>query len=74
MKKHSYSLCAIAALSAFATATYGQSSVTLYGIIDAGFNYQSNANGGRLFAMTSGVNQGSRFGLWGSEDLGVLSR
>ncbi|WP_143281835.1 porin, partial [Caballeronia humi] len=70
MKKHSYSLCAIAASSAFATAAYGQSSVTLYGIIDAGFNYQSNANGGRLFAMTSGVNQGSRFGLLGSEDLG----
>ena len=37
MNKHSYSLCAIAALSAFATAAYGQSSVTLYGIIDAGF-------------------------------------
>jgi len=71
MNKHSYSLVAIAALSAFATTAYGQSSVTLYGIIDAGFNYQSNANGGRLFAMTSGVNQGSRFGLVGSEDLGA---
>ncbi|MFX1676453.1 porin [Paraburkholderia sp. A2WS-5] len=70
MKKHSCSLCALAALSAFATAAYGQSSVTLYGIVDAGFNYQSNANGGRLFAMVSGVNQGSRFGLSGSEDLG----
>lgn len=70
MKMQACSLGAIAALGSFATTAYGQSSVTLYGIIDVGFNYQSNADGGHVFAMTSGVNQGSRFGLLGSEDLG----
>jgi predicted porin len=33
-------------------------------------NYVSNAGGGRQIALTSGVNNGSRFGLRGSEDLG----
>jgi len=58
------------AAAAASTVAHAQSSVTLYGIVDVGLNYQSNASGGRLFAMTSGVNQGSRFGLSGSEDLG----
>lgn len=70
MKKNSSTLLALASLGLFCQGAHAQSSVTLYGIIDVGFNYQSNASGGRLFAMTSGVNQGSRFGLLGSEDLG----
>jgi predicted porin len=57
-------------LSMFATAAYSQSSVTLYGIIDEGINYNSNMNGGRSYAMQSGVEQGSRWGLRGAEDLG----
>ncbi|WP_027801766.1 porin [Paraburkholderia dilworthii] len=70
MKSRPLSLLAIAVAGVASTAAHAQSSVTLYGIMDVGLNYQSNASGGRLLAMTSGVNQGSRFGLTGSEDLG----
>jgi predicted porin len=58
-------------------AAHAQSSITLYGIIDEGFEAISNApvagskSGGRLFRLdaNNGLN-GSRFGLKGSEDLG----
>jgi predicted porin len=58
-------------------AAHAQSSVTLYGIIDEGFEAISNApvagskSGGRLFRLdaNNGLN-GSRWGLKGSEDLG----
>ncbi|MEI6002149.1 porin [Paraburkholderia bengalensis] len=75
MKK---SLLALAALGAFAGAAHAQSSVTLYGIIDEGFNYTSNVqtagtprrSGNHLYNLSSGVLQGSRWGLRGAEDLG----
>ncbi|WP_118182276.1 porin [Paraburkholderia phosphatilytica] len=67
MKK---SLLALAALGAFAGVAHAQSSVTLYGIIDEGFNYTSNSGGHPLYNLSSGVLQGSRFGLRGAEDLG----
>lgn len=68
MKK---SLLAVAALGAFATAAQAQSSsVTLYGIIDEGITYNSNAGGSRQYALAGGIMQGSRWGLRGSEDLG----
>jgi len=57
MKK---SLLALAALGAFAGAAHAQSSVTLYGIIDAGFAYNNNSNGQKLYAMNSGNLQNSR--------------
>lgn len=59
-----------------------QSSVTLYGTIDAGVNYLSNAQTGRAGGKPVGQSQysfqegstggqnGSRWGLLGSEDLG----
>lgn len=69
-----------AAVSAtFASAAYAQSSVTLYGVVDAGFSYVNNeittkANGdvskGAAYRMTSGNLSGSRWGLRGAEDLG----
>ncbi|MEM5343961.1 porin [Paraburkholderia azotifigens] len=75
MKK---SLLALAALGAFAGVAHAQSSVTLYGIIDEGFNYtnhvQTAAGAGRtnssLYNLSSGVLQGSRWGMRGTEDLG----
>ncbi|WP_250473122.1 porin [Caballeronia sp. GAFFF1] len=67
MKK---SLLALAALGVFAGAAHAQSSVTLYGIIDAGFVYSNNVAGQKLYAMSSGNVQGSRWGLRGTEDLG----
>ncbi|MCP3727126.1 porin [Paraburkholderia sp. CNPSo 3272] len=67
MKK---SLLALAALGAFAGVAHAQSSVTLYGIIDEGFNINTNSGGKHLYNLSSGVLQGSRFGLRGAEDLG----
>ncbi|BAO88270.1 porin [Caballeronia cordobensis] len=60
-----------AGVSAMATgAAQAQSSVTLFGLIDEGFNYTNNVGGHPLYAMSSGDVQGSRWGLRGSEDLG----
>ncbi|MGN7984957.1 porin [Burkholderia sp. 22313] len=67
MKK---SLLALLALGAFAGAAHAQSSVTLYGIIDEGLLFNNNAGGKHLYSMASGVMQGSRFGMRGTEDLG----
>jgi predicted porin len=68
-------LLAIAILGSFGVAAHAQSSVTLYGVIDAGVSYvnhSKNAAGGsdKLFKYDDGVAQGSRWGLRGSEDLG----
>lgn len=68
----------VAALSGvFATAAHAQSSVTLYGLIDAGITYTNNQNptgkagaGHSAWKETSGSVNGSRWGLRGSEDLG----
>jgi predicted porin len=64
-----------AILASIAGVAHAQSSVTLYGVIDAGVNYISNvknATGGssHQFSYGDGVAQGSRFGLRGAEDLG----
>ncbi|AOK32397.1 porin [Burkholderia singularis] len=68
-------LLTTAILAATASAAHAQSSVTLYGIIDAGISYvnhSKNATGGssKLFKYDDGVAQGSRWGLRGTEDLG----
>ncbi|MGN6231141.1 MAG: porin [Trinickia sp.] len=61
----------VAAVSAsFAVAAHAQSSVTLYGVIDAGITYTSNVGGKSNWQQTSGGIDQSRFGLKGSEDLG----
>ncbi|MFM0053745.1 porin [Caballeronia grimmiae] len=67
----------VAALSGvFATAAHAQSSVTLYGLIDAGITYTNNnmttfgGPGHSNWKATSGSVNGSRWGLRGSEDLG----
>jgi len=49
---------------------YAQSSVTLYGIVDAGVGYINNLKGGSVVQQTSGRLSGSRWGLKGTEDLG----
>ncbi|WP_206997045.1 porin [Trinickia mobilis] len=53
-----------------ASAAWAQSSVTLYGIVDAGFTFTNNQGGSRAYQATQGNVQGSRFGLLGTEDLG----
>jgi GBP family porin len=61
----------IAALSGvFATAAHAQSSVTLYGLIDAGITYTNNVHGKSAWQQTSGMVNSSRWGLRGAEDLG----
>jgi predicted porin len=59
---------------AISAGAHAQSSVTLYGIIDAGLMYTNNVNkggtSGPLWQATSGNINGSRWGLRGSEDLG----
>ncbi len=59
---------------AAATAAQAQSSVTLYGLIDAGLMYTNNVSKsgahGPLYQASSGNVNGSRWGLRGSEDLG----
>ncbi|MCX4149347.1 MULTISPECIES: porin, partial [Paraburkholderia] len=68
---------ATSALGLVALGAHAQSSVTLYGIVDAGIGYQSSqtslgsTSGGRsVIKMVNGIWAGSRFGLKGSEDLG----
>ncbi|HTR08034.1 MAG TPA: porin [Paraburkholderia sp.] len=66
----------VAALTGvFASAAHAQSSVTLYGLIDAGITYSNNqrvsaTSGHSAWQATSGTVNGSRWGLRGSEDLG----
>jgi general bacterial porin, GBP family len=64
------SLFALGALCLAANAAHAQSSVTLYGLIDAGLTYTSNQHGQKNFQATSGDTNGSRWGVRGAEDLG----
>jgi GBP family porin len=72
MKKIPVAVAVLGALAA--SSAQAQTSVTLYGIIDAGLMYTNNvqkgAASGSLFQATSGNINGSRFGLRGAEDLG----
>lgn len=66
-------LCAFA-LATSSSAVFAQSSVTLYGVLDAGLTYASNvatsAGRGRVLSLSDGPPQANRWGLKGSEDLG----
>ncbi|MPW20395.1 Porin Gram-negative type [Paraburkholderia piptadeniae] len=57
-------------ISAIAVPAMAQNSVTLYGVIDEGFDYTNNVGGSKVYELQSGYAQGSRWGLKGSEDLG----
>ncbi|WP_322107015.1 porin [Paraburkholderia sp. J41] len=63
------SLLTCAALG-IAVSAHAQSTVTLYGVVDAGFKWTSNAGGKNQFALTSGNNGSPRIGFSGAEDLG----
>jgi predicted porin len=71
MKK---TLLAAALLAGFAGVAQAETSVTLYGILDTGIGYQKIKGNGisdqSKFGMMNGVQNGSRWGLRGSEDLG----
>ena len=53
-----------------ATQAYAQSSVALYGIVDATAVYTNNQKGGSNLQLQSGKAAGSRWGIKGVEDLG----
>ncbi|WP_277184178.1 porin [Caballeronia sp. BR00000012568055] len=62
-------------LGIVACAAHAQSSVTLYGLMDAGISYVNHASNGQggsshLFKFDDGVIQGNRWGMRGQEDLG----
>ncbi|CAM2193420.1 porin [Paraburkholderia sp. A1RI_3L] len=59
-----------AALAAAALPAFAQNTVTLYGLIDEGFDFTNNVNGSKVYELQSGYAQGSRWGLKGTEDLG----
>ncbi|MGF6976183.1 putative porin [Paraburkholderia sp. JPY465] len=63
-------LVAASVLSVVVAPAMAQSSVTLYGVIDEGFNYTNNVTGHPVYELQSGWAQGSRWGLKGAEDLG----
>ena len=78
MKK---TLLAAALVTGLAGVAQAESSVTLYGLVDAGYGYQgveTKRSGAypsgkvtqRNFGVSSGVMNGNRWGLKGSEDLG----
>ncbi|MFL9875131.1 porin [Paraburkholderia megapolitana] len=59
-----------AVAASFAGTAHAQSSVTLYGLIDAGLTYTSNVGGDANWEQKSGSINQSRWGLRGAEDLG----
>jgi len=74
MKKTQAAVISLALFGA-AGAANAQSSVTLYGVLDAGLTYVSRVDngdgtGGHLFGMQNGNLSGNRWGMKGQEDLG----
>ncbi|POR52883.1 putative porin [Paraburkholderia eburnea] len=56
--------------AAWACGAHAQNSVTLYGLIDAGLAFNSNAGGAKSYQAGSGDVTGSHWGIKGREDLG----
>ncbi len=67
MKKNTF---AAAVTGAFAMTAHAQSSVTLYGLLDAGLVFSNNQGGHQDYQQSSGSLTTSVFGLQGNEDLG----
>lgn len=67
MKK---SLLLLAALGAIAGAASAQSTVAVYGLADMGIDRQTGGVAGSITKVSSGIQNGSRIGFKGNEDLG----
>lgn len=63
-------IAAAVALAAVACSTFAQSSVTIYGIVDAAFERATNGAGTTISRMVSGQGSTSRLGFRGTEDMG----
>lgn len=68
MKKLTLPLAVLAALSG--NAAFAQSNVTLYGLISEGYVYTNNVGGKSMSELKGNLQQGSRWGIRGTEDLG----
>lgn len=74
MKK---SLLALAVLATLAGSAAAQSSISMYGVLDAGINYQTSpitSGAGNQLTLGSGMSTPSRIGFSGSEDFGTSMR
>jgi general bacterial porin, GBP family len=67
MKK---SLLAVAVLGTVSTTIFAQTSLGIYGTVDAGLVRESGGKAGAVTKLTSGIASTSRLGFRGSEDLG----
>ncbi|MRV75754.1 porin [Duganella sp. FT92W] len=63
-------LLAAGIAAVFAAPAMAQSSVTIYGIADAGIMYVNNGGGDSKTKLVSGIADGSRLGFRGTEDMG----
>jgi predicted porin len=61
---------AAASLFAMQGMAHAQGSVTLYGVVDSGITYNSNAKGAGQYSLNSGTEQPNRWGVADTEDLG----
>jgi predicted porin len=61
---------ALSALSLAVTASMAQSSVSIYGVMDAGVMRTTGMKGGTQNRVVSGIMEGSRLGFRGTEDIG----
>ncbi|MES2945633.1 MAG: porin, partial [Pseudomonadota bacterium] len=69
MKKLTFVATAVLGLIS-TTAAMAQSTVTLYGLVDAGYNRVSGLRQGTVNSIASGIMEGSRVGFRGTEDIG----
>lgn len=67
MKKSLIALAVLASAAGYASA---QSSVTMFGIVDAAVEHVGNSGGASVTRLVSGAYNTSRFGVRGTEDLG----
>jgi predicted porin len=69
-KHHTLSLAVFTACAAWSAVAAAQTSVQLYGSVDAGLSYVSNERGKGNTRVDSGNRSPDRFGFRGTEDLG----
>ena len=70
MKKLSLTVAAAAVVSFMSASAFAQSTVTLYGLLDGGYNRVTGLKNGTANTIASGIGSGSRFGFRGTEDIG----
>ncbi|WP_292937789.1 porin [Noviherbaspirillum sp.] len=70
MKKSFLALAVLAAFASIAGSAAAQSSLTIYGVVDAGIDHQTGGVNGAVTKLSSGMQNSNRIGFKGVEDLG----